>query len=93
MGYYINPKNESKEDFLMREGMRALPELPEDKSLSLVCLVNNGFFTAAGVCYNQYELDAFNSDDDKRPKKWYYVPTKLLYDVVSENLERVIPRD
>lgn len=93
MGYYINPQGESKESFLMREGTPLMcASFPEDDDLALVCLVDNGAFTAAGVCYDEDEMRAFDGARDMRPKRWFTVPKHLLYDVVGENLERVMPR-
>ena len=84
MGYYINPPNEAKEDFLRREGMRCLPEWPEGNDLALVCLMDNGPFTAAGICYDEEEMRAFNGPSDYRPKTWYLVQKNQLTNVCSE---------
>lgn len=38
----------------------------------MVCLVDNGDFTAAGVCWCRREMSAF-SVEDGRPKRWFLV--------------------
>lgn len=74
MGCYINPRSETKEDFLRAKGERCLGvpavNLKEDKLA--VCLVNNGPFTAAAVAFSQRELEEF-AREDGRPKAWFYV--------------------
>ncbi len=74
MGYYINPPNETKEEWLNDNGMEvtdpswdALPnfrptEFQDDDGV-YVCLVDNGPFTAAGICYNEAEFNEFRAPD------------------------------
>lgn len=83
MGYYVNPPNESKEDFLDREGM-VIPPYPRlgwkdvpDGFLPVV-LINNGPFTAAGIAYCEGELKAFTDPGDLRPKVIYLVKREKL---------------
>jgi len=45
-----------------------------------VCLVDNGAFTAAAVCYDERELEAFKRDDGRR-KAWFQVHKDDLYTV------------
>lgn len=93
MGCYINPANESKEDFLEREGMR-LPKAPKWGTIPdgflPVCLVLNSRFTAAGIAYSENELRVFANPKDSRIKFWYFVPIEKLRDVspIDEYLER-----
>ncbi|MDP3697058.1 MAG: hypothetical protein Q8R55_03425 [Candidatus Taylorbacteria bacterium] len=86
MGFYVNPRNESKESFLQREGICA----PSDRKISWesvpagflpVSLVNNGSFTAAAIAYSEDELDEFTSSDDPRPRKLYLVKIEKLLEV------------
>ena len=72
MGCYINPKGMTKEAFLIEKGKPTKPGWPEDKDDALVCLIDNGAFTAAGICWCKRELESFAFDDD-RPKDWFLV--------------------
>ena len=66
MGYYINPPGETKEEWLNNHGLEVTGDdvtwgrLPD---MILVCLVDNGPFTAAGICYSEVEFDEFNASD------------------------------
>lgn len=76
MGYYINPQHTSKEQWLNDYGLEVTDPTwdllatsfpgtehsPEGRGV-YVCLVDNGPFTAAGICYNEQEFDAFNAVD------------------------------
>jgi len=80
MGYYINPTDMTKEDFLCQHGTpimgkEAYVNITEDRLP--VCLVDNGFFTAAGIAYSAGEVDVFLHPDG-RPKKWFSVPRAAL---------------
>lgn len=85
MGYYINPPDMTKEEFLQKYGQVLLIAPPpisfEDYPNKLpVCLVDNPAmgFTAAGICYDKRELEAFTQPEDYRPKKWFLVDRELL---------------
>lgn len=82
MGYYINPKDMSKEKFLAIYGYPVTHEQASkcsagDEGKLVVCLVDNGMFTAAGIAYDDRERDAFMLPDG-RDKKWYLVDKELL---------------
>lgn len=88
MGCYINPKEQTKEDWLeanatiiteriARELFKTCPD-----SLPIV-LVDNGPFTAAAVAYSPNELEAFLNPNDKRPKK--------IFLAMIEDLKKVSP--
>jgi len=87
MRCYVNPKNETKEQFLIREG--ALISQEEARiyvwliTCKPVCWMNNGPFTAAAVCYNKKEFEAFSCTDDDRPKQWFLVNIEKLKTVSS----------
>lgn len=79
MGYYINPKEGTKEEWLMHNAIRELSPAEVDlfdffdggEELP-VCLVDNGTFTAAGIAYDLEELAAFRREDG-RPKRWFLI--------------------
>jgi len=79
MGYYIDPETETKEQFLQRVGRR-LPSAtaPVEPEELLVCLVDNGFFSAAGIMYGPHEIQEFNDPRDFRPKSWWAVSREDL---------------
>lgn len=86
MGCYINPKGMTKEQFLKKYGERVdrVPEwqtIPQDKLP--VCIVDNTMFTAAGVCYDEHEIEEFLVDlgIDGRPHAWFIVPVVELVKV------------
>ncbi|KKK56068.1 hypothetical protein LCGC14_3068240 [marine sediment metagenome] len=97
MRYYINPSGETKEAWLNNHGLEVfypawdllttnfpgLMKHPEGRGM-YVCLVDNGPFTAAAICYTEQEFDEFNDPSDPRPQTWYVVPRKDIIDVCPE---------
>jgi hypothetical protein len=82
MGYYVNTGCD-KQDWLENNGHRISPRYINKSTGSLaVYLVNNGPFTAAGVCHREDEFEAFNDKSDERYKVWYSVPLEKLLEVV-----------
>lgn len=85
MGYYVNPPNETKEQFLAQhgepyqDGQTAYEAAGPDSRA--VCLVGNGIFTAAAIVYDERELTEFTLATDLRPKQWYVVPVAELREV------------
>jgi hypothetical protein len=82
MGYYINPRDCTKEEWLAKYGTRYTSSVKAHTTKDgnadvLVCLVDNGPFTAAGIAYSDDERDAFAAPDG-RPKLWYLVNRELL---------------
>ncbi len=82
MGYYINPPDMSKEDFLHKHGRPLLEEDAKKFDFASsdlpVCLVDNGWMTAAGIAYDAAARDVFADPRDQRPKKWFAVSKELL---------------
>ncbi len=79
MRIYINPRNDSKEAFLEREGVLAETSNPElivlecpDNNVPVVW-VDNGPFTAAKIAFDPEALKDFLEPDDPRPKIVYYI--------------------
>ena len=76
MGYYINPTNETKEEWLNNNGLVVTePEWhllatnfpgtqhsPEGRGV-LVYLVDNGPFTAAAICFSEQEFNELRASD------------------------------
>lgn len=98
MGYYMNPVDgRSKEEWLEAEAVEfddaetALAPVRANSELLLVVLMDNGPFTAAGVCYCQSEVEAFTQVDDPRTRRWFVAPVEKLTGVVDgldEELKR-----
>jgi hypothetical protein len=91
MGCYINPKTETKESFLLREGQQ-LSQAPRWKDVPSgflpVVLVQNTGFTAAGVAFNEKELAVF-AKPTERPEMWFLVEIQKLWDV--SDLDEIAP--
>jgi sugar lactone lactonase YvrE len=84
MGVYINPKNQSKEDWLRENCIsvsRYTPVFDQTKEILPVCLVDNGIFTAAGIAFSEREREAFLDPTDRREKLWFEVKTSKLLEV------------
>ena len=92
MGEYINPRDRSKEQFLLDHGR--LIDSPGDVYAGElpVCLVDNGPFTAAGIAYSRGEIEAFDSPSDDRPKSWWAVKIDDLLPFMSAYALRAIGR-
>lgn len=92
MGYYINPPDMTKEQWLKENAAEVHESDARDRSAGdnlVVCLVDNGWMTAAGICYDDGERDAFmrpDSGDYQRPRKWYVVSRALLAPYLPERL-------
>ena len=84
MGYYVNPEHGTKESWLAENG-RMIPGIATPTpGHHLVCLVDNGYFTAAAIGYDEREAEAFNSPTDDRPKVWFEVPDDKLLEVCPD---------
>lgn len=96
MGFYINPKSESKESFLKREGI-SLDKAPKWEDVPpkhmIVILVDNGPFTAAGIAFDEQEYKDFTNPGDWRKKKFYFVPIEKLYDVTSNDFREYLEKN
>jgi hypothetical protein len=85
MGYYINPPDLTKEAWLQEYGqVTTTPAWPAPVDTVMVCLVDNGPFTAAAIAYCEEEFNEFSAPSDPRPRIWYYVPI--------DDIVRVEPR-
>jgi hypothetical protein len=62
MGYYINPKGCTKEEWLFQYGQPVPASVAKTHPAGekvVVCLIDNGPFTAADIAYDDRERDAF----------------------------------
>ena len=76
MGYYINVPNQTKEEWLRDNGECLGITPPKSNIINdrvAVCLVDNGWMTAAGIAYSPDELAVFADPRDDRPKIWFMV--------------------
>lgn len=78
MGVYVSPAECSKEEWLGKHAECVQPSaeivamgLEATPKQFLVCLVDNGMFSAAAVCYSLAEYEAFNDPGDRRPRVWF----------------------
>lgn len=93
MGYYIQvPKNTGKADQLVAlhgasflESDPVWSDVPEDKAL--ICVVDNGPFEAAGLCYSADELEAFVMPDtgSQRPRTWLLMDKTKAHELAGYN--------
>ena len=84
MGFYINPPDGNKTEWLRIHGreinadtVEQLPNYDLATDSVMVCLVYNPGFVAAAICNCEEEKRVF-AEPDGRAKYWYYVPHKEL---------------
>jgi hypothetical protein len=91
MGCYVNPKDVSKESWLIDNGTRVgqvanveLDNIPSFHSFDADCLpvilIDNGHFNAAGVAFSNSEYKVFTNPLDGRARIIYSVKQDLLMD-------------
>lgn len=87
MGYYIeDQKDKTKREWLeancLEKTSYSTPfSWYKDRNCLPVVLINNGFFLAAGIAFNEREFEAFTLVSDPRPKEFYAVDKKILKSV------------
>ncbi|MFA6526431.1 MAG: hypothetical protein WCT26_03415 [Candidatus Buchananbacteria bacterium] len=97
MGFYVNPPNQSKEQFLAEKGTRVdllslrFDDIP--KGTLPVVLVDNGFFTAAGIGYSASEVKAFCEPGDRRPKQAFLVRVEDLVKVADSEFQQYAKKE
>lgn len=94
MGAYVNPAEISKETWLNLYAditeITSWNNIP--KSKMLICLFDNGMFTAAGIAYSENEFDFINNAIKRNAKEfpnwivinWYICDIDKLLQVSSE---------
>ena len=87
MGVYINPPNQTKEEWLRDNSYgepNFTPPASYDSFLAVgfywVCLVRNPQFSAAAIAVDNREFQQFTDPNDFRPKLWYLVEKEKLMD-------------
>jgi hypothetical protein len=94
MGYYIQvPENEGKAQQLVGlHGATILPMRPEafedvPEGQALICVVDNGAFEAAALCYSREEFIEFTSPDvttgHQRPRTWVLMAKALAHELAG----------
>jgi hypothetical protein len=85
MGSYINPPDQTKEEWLEEHGTPVTaPEWAGRPEGTIpVVLVVNSWGTAAAVAYCEGEFDFFVASEstDNRHRSWFYAPKDALYGV------------
>jgi hypothetical protein len=98
MGFYIEPKDMTKEQWLTKNG-RCVMGCPEWRTVMNlhsqanyvypVVLVDNGQFKVAAILNDERELRRFRDDGTRRPKLYFLVEEeKLLPWIPKEELGR-----
>ena len=73
MGWYVSGPAVGKVRFIVEEhGGRVVDADEASRAVdsaaeAVIAVKQNGFFEAAGYCYDRGEFDAFNEPDDRRP--------------------------
>lgn len=85
MGLYINPPNMEKEQWLDEnatpygDDFEKVREVARNDDLVLpVVWINNGPFTAAGIAYDERELNSFQNGISGRPFRLFTAPVDRL---------------
>jgi hypothetical protein len=81
MGFYIDPENESKEEWLQKNAKtcsQSHAETADYIELFPVVLIDNGIFTAAAIAYNKREFEALTLPEDFRPRKFFIAEREKL---------------
>ncbi len=89
MGYYINCRfNIGKAAQIVDMGGRIVDKPSSFHAIPpgevLICVVENGPFDAAAVCYNEREFEDFGLAEDTRPKKWVLLDKETVISQVPE---------
>lgn len=93
MGIYVNPTDQTKENFLKKNGKRIEQTCKWEKipqGYLPVVLINNLAFSAAAIGFNKREFEYLTAPEDSREKKIYLVCTSKLLESangLSEQLD------
>ena len=94
MGFYIQtPDPLNKATQLIELYKAQLIKPPKDfvssPSKVLICVVQNGSFDAAGICFDSTEFAAFNNPYDGRPKSWLLMDKDKVLEL-NPNTKKVL---
>jgi hypothetical protein len=100
MGYYIETDKPLNKAQILLDSIPSAREVTRNKldfdvtgRTVIVCVVNNGPFDAAAICYSLNELRAFNEPTDYRPKRWLVIPRDEVVKLnrsVADKLPKVL---
>ncbi len=79
MGYYIEVDEPKHVTLVRKYGAKVLqqPKYLDDGQVT-ICVIDNGPFRAAGICYNESEFQSFAFPDD-RPRVWLSLPAATVF--------------
>lgn len=95
MGYNLEPPvARGKAKWLLEnvEGAeeQLIARFPDDKNVVLVCVMENGSFDAAALCYSKRELNQLLPHfDDMRPRRWITMPRTAALELCTFTPERL----
>ena len=82
MGYYINPKDGTKEEWLAANARPITAPNARNWDFNSnelpICLVDNFHFTSAAIAYCPEEVMAFYYAGDGRPTRWFAATLEKL---------------
>ncbi len=90
MGYYISPRTQTKEEWLVDNATIVTDRVSIDtvpEGYCLLCHVNNGAFTALGVVNSERELSAWLQPGDHRPKDFYLAKKEVATEASGMSME------
>lgn len=92
MGYYIECENNLNKASQIVSRYNAKPwhaEVLKGEDVC-VCVVNNGYFDAAAICADTFEVESFNDPSDDRSKTWLRVNRRAILQDFPEYEELLI---
>lgn len=96
MGFYLEvQENQNKAGQLIKLGAvniglppKRLADIPKGKIL--VCVVQNGLFDAAGICYSEAELEEFKETRTGRRRTWLTMDAQKVAELKPAIAEYVL---
>lgn len=97
MGYYIETDgtHNKAQELVDKRGAHRVLNVPTitikglaDAGEGLVCVVENGIFDAAAICYSETEREAFADPADPRAKAWLAMPLATIFELCPRVKDR-----